>query len=165
MLVAQPPGRALPNPIMKVIRSVPSSSSLRLGAGQEGSNGKRDKGVRVRLREEDEEENGNHGDEVIAKRKRIDELSKVDDRDEIDKIIESRQEGHVNGTEYDEDQDEENFQFGIDEREDEEEMGGGNGSFSNYNDGNNNNDDEIGEENDSDEGESLDDFDSIILQR
>jgi hypothetical protein len=61
MLVAQPPGRALPNPHIQVRRTAPSSSSsLRLDPGLEGSSGsdhsqsKRDKGVRIRLREGEE---------------------------------------------------------------------------------------------------------------
>jgi hypothetical protein len=77
--------------------------------------------------------------------------------------MEIRQDSYDNGNEYDDDQDEENHQFGINGGEGDQEGGEeGNGSFSNYNDGNNDNDDEG--EDDSDEG-SLDDFDSIILQR
>jgi hypothetical protein len=166
MLVAQPPGRVLPNPHIQVIRSVPSSSSsVRLDPGQERSinvQSKKDKGVRIRPREDEEDCSSNEEEKQVPfKRKRL--VSTVDDRSTTDRIIEIRQDNYNNGNEYDDDQDEENYHFGINDGE-----GGqdgreeGDDSFSNYNDGNNNDDDEG--EDDSDEG-SLDDFDSIILQR
>jgi hypothetical protein len=173
MLVATPPGRALPNPHIQVIRSVPSSSSsVRLDPGQEGSRGsdhcqsKRDKGVRIRPREGEEDSSNNEEEKQVPfKRKRIGEISTVDDRSAIDRIMESRQDGDDNGNEYDDDQDEENYHFSINEGEgDQEGREEENDRFSKYNDGNNDDDDDDEGEDDSDEG-SLDDFDSIILQR